>query len=72
MRPLTSVSALTCWLLSNCCRHTTDLVTNSLKMYDLDRAAAKKNDQAHYMHVQYKPTSTKTRDSGRYTGVLKQ
>lgn len=51
MRPLASASALTCWLSSNCCQHTTDLVTNPLKMYDLRRAPARKNDQAHYVHT---------------------
>lgn len=56
MRPLTSGSALTYWLLSNRCWRTTDSVTNFLKMYDLHRAMARKNDQAHYMHSQYKPT----------------
>lgn len=54
-RPLTSGSALTCWLPRNRCRHTTDSVTNPLKMDDLRRVTARKNDQAHYMHAQYKP-----------------
>lgn len=47
---LVSGSALTCWSLSNCCQYITDSVTNTLKINDLRRAAANKNDQAHCKH----------------------
>lgn len=58
MRPLTSGSVLTCWLLSNRRRHTTDSVTSSLKMYDPRRATARKNDQARRVHTENKSTFT--------------
>lgn len=56
MRPLTtSGSALTFWLLSNRC---SDSVTDSLKMHNLCRVPASKNDQAHYMHALHQHTLT--------------
>lgn len=62
--------ALTCWLLSNCCQHTEDSVTNTLKMYDLCRDTANKNDKAHCIHGQCKLTLTEINKRQGWTFMI--